>query len=104
MQYKTIVLELLQQFPEMYDRLRETRTLLSTLEQRAEELKNSHEDWKQKLTEASPNYSEPQIASAAMEIALTELEASLLRDSPQDADEPPSLDGAMAFLLHSPPA
>ena len=46
MQYKTIVLELLQQRPEMHDQLRRNRMLLPTLELYASELKTSHEAWK----------------------------------------------------------
>ena len=105
MQYKTIVLELLQQMPELHDRLRENRTLLSTLERLAAELKESHQGWMKQLTPSSPNGSESQISSAALEMALTDLEAALLPASPRDGDDPPSLDGAMAYLRrHSPPA
>lgn len=105
MQYKTIVLELLQEIPELHDRLRENRTLLATLEQLAAGLKDSHEEWKKQLALSNPDSSEPQVSSAALEMALKELESALLPASPQDGDDPPLLDGAMAYLRrHSPPA
>src|SRR5688500_9890999 len=106
MQYKTITLELLlQQFPEMHDRLRESRTLLATLEQLASGLKDSHEEWKKQLARTSPDSSDAQVSSAAMEMALKDLEAALRPASAQDGDDPPSLDWAMAYLRRpSPPA
>ena len=50
MQYKTIILELLQQRPEMHDQLRKDRKLLPTMELYARELKTSHEAWKETLS------------------------------------------------------
>jgi len=47
MQYKTIILQLLQQRPQMHEQLRQERKLLPTLEIYAKELKASHEDWKE---------------------------------------------------------
>lgn len=78
MQYKTIALELLQQIPELHERLRQNRTLLSTLEQLAAGLKDSHEEWKTRLTQSNPTSSEAQVSSAAMEMALKDLQAALL--------------------------
>ncbi len=105
MQYKTMVLELLKEMPEIHDRLRENRTLLATLERLAAGLKDSHEAWKVQLARSSPNSSETQLASAALEMALADLEAALLPASLQAGNDPPSLDGAMAYLRrHSPPA
>jgi hypothetical protein len=43
MLYKTIVLHLLEDRPQMYQQLRKSRTLLATLNRLAEELKASHE-------------------------------------------------------------
>jgi hypothetical protein len=104
MQYKTIVLELLWQFPETHDRLRASRALLATVDRLAEDLKDRHESWKRQLAQTGPNYTDEQITSAALEFATTELEASLLPDSAEEGD-PPSLDGAMASLHRlSPPA
>ena len=46
MQYKTIVLQLLEQQPEVYNQLRKQRQLLQTLEIYSDQLKALHEDWK----------------------------------------------------------
>ena len=88
MQYKTMVLELLQQRPQIHDRLKASRTLLPTMERLAEGLKSSHDEWKNHLQQANPGSSPDQIASEAMELALKELESVLSSVSPPDEDEP----------------
>ncbi len=98
MQYKTIVLELLQQRPRMHEQLRLTRRLLPTLETCAKELKASHEVWKETLSQAKPGSDPTQIASEALEMALKELEDRLPSASPRDDSEAPSLDKAMAYV------
>lgn len=104
MHYKTIVLELLQERPELHRRLQTGKTLLPTLEQYANELKASHDEWKDRLSRAKPGSDESQIASEALEIALKELEIRLPSESPPAEPEEPSLDGAMSFLRrHTPP-
>lgn len=105
MQYKTMVLELLQQRPRIHDRLRQQRMLLPMMEFYARELKDLHEGWTQHLAETNPDTGEGQIASQALEMALQELEGSLPGDSsPQDEDRP-TLDDLMTFLsAHTPPA
>ena len=105
MLYKTIVLRLLEERPRMHDRLRQKRLLLPTLERLARELKISHEAWKEQFSQAKLGSDPSQIASAALEMALTDLEASLPTESPPDEDEPLALEAAMAFLRrHTPPA
>jgi hypothetical protein len=105
MQYKTIVLELLQQHPEIHQQLQSRRTLLATMELYARELKTSHEAWKARLCQALPGSNPSQIASEALEIALWELEDVLQSEFPPDESEPLTLEGAMAFIRgHSPPA
>ena len=105
MQYKTIVLHLLEERPQMHDRLRKNRLLLPTMERLANELKTSHEAWKDTLSQARPGSGASQIASEALEMALKELEDSLPSESPPDEDEPLTLEAAMAFLRrHTPPA
>jgi hypothetical protein len=98
MQYKTIVLELLQQRPQMHEQLRLTRRLLPTLETCAKELKASHETWKQTLFQQKPGSDPSQIASEAMEMALKELEDRLPSAFPRNDEEAPSLDKAMAYV------
>ncbi len=104
MQYKTIVLQLLEDRPELHEQLRSSRQLLSTLERLAKELKTSHEGWKDQISQARPGSEPSQIASEALEIALQELVDRLPTASPQNGDDL-SLDSAMAFLrAHTPPA
>ncbi|MGH7170115.1 MAG: hypothetical protein ACRELG_07555, partial [Gemmataceae bacterium] len=68
MLYKTIVLELLQNRPELYDQLRKQRMLLPTLNWLAGELKARHQAWKEELQATRPG-SDSQIASEALEPA-----------------------------------
>ncbi|MCI0657282.1 MAG: hypothetical protein L0170_09455 [Acidobacteria bacterium] len=103
MQYKTIILELLQQRPEIHEQLRQKRILLPTLELFGSELKTRHEAWKERLSQAKPGSEESQIASEALEMALQGLEDLLPSGSPPEDNEPLSLDAAMAFLRHHTP-
>ena len=103
MQYKTIVLGLLEQHPEIREPFLRNRTLLSMLDRYAGELKTSHEAWKLQLSQARPDSDPSQIASEALEIALAELESCLPSGSPPDENEPLSLDAAMAFLRRHTP-
>jgi hypothetical protein len=98
MQYKTIILELLQQRPEMHEQLRKERKLLTTLEFFAKALKESHEAWKEQLASANPGSDPSQISSEALEMALKELEDRLPSASGADENEALSLDQAMACL------
>lgn len=103
MQYKTIVLEMLQQRTELHEQLRQERKLLETVESMAVELKASHEAIRDQLQQANPNIAPEQTSSEAFEMALKELEDRLPPVSPMDDHEELSLDGAMAFLRnHSP--
>jgi hypothetical protein len=98
MQYKTIILELLQQRPQIHEQLRKNRKLLPALEFYAKELRTSHETWTETLSEAKPDSDQRQIASEALEMALKELVNRLPTASLADATEPLSLDGAMAYI------
>jgi hypothetical protein len=71
MHYKTIVLGLIEERPEIHEKLRRTRTLLPTLELYAKKLKTSHEAWKEHLFKERPASDPSQIASEALEIALS---------------------------------
>ena len=105
MQYKTIVLEVLKQRPQLHEQLRSQRMLLPTMQRLASEFKTSHEAWKELLTKTKPGSDPSQIASEALEMALQELEAILPSERPSDEDDPLSLDAAMAFISrHTPPA
>ena len=103
MLYKTIVLRLLEERPQIHAQLRQNRQLLPTLERLARELKTSHEACKEQLSQAKPGSDASQVASAALEMALKELEDSLPTESPPDEDESQTLDAAMAFLRRPTP-
>ena len=103
MQYKTIVLELLQQRPQMHEQLRKQRKLLAAMELYARELKTSHEEWKETLDQRRPGSDPSQIASEALEIALQELEDRLPAESHPEDNDPLSLDEAMAFIRRPTP-
>jgi len=98
MQYKTIVLEILEEQPKMHEELRQNRKLLPTLEFYASELRDSHEEWKDRLLQAKPDSDPSQIASEAMELALKDLQDHLPSESNQDESETLSLDQAMAHI------
>jgi hypothetical protein len=98
MQYKTIILEMLEQRPRLREELRQSRTLLPTLEFYASELKDSHEAWKERLVQAKPQSDPSQIATEAMELALKDMEDRLPSESSQNESEALSLDQAMAHI------
>ena len=103
--YKTIVLTLLEQCPELHEKLRMQRMLLSTLNLYATQLKGRHETWKDYLSKSKPESEERQVASEALEIAVKELEDCLTSGVPANESDLVSLDGAMAFIRgHEPPA
>ena len=105
MHYKTMVLELLKQHPTTRNQLRKKRLLLPALDRYARALKASHEAWKDCLSRGKPGSDPSQIASEALEIALTDLEDSLSRGSRLGTDDSLPLDTAIAFSkMRTPPA
>jgi hypothetical protein len=103
--YRTIVLELIQEQPELHERLRLSRTLLSTVDSYATELRTAHLAWMDDLRQANPDSDPSRIASEAMERAVEELRDRLRSGSPATEADPLSLDAAMSFIRsHSPPA
>lgn len=101
MLYKTICLGLLEQQPQIYDQLHQSRTLLPTLNRLTDELKQRHQSWMQELRTTRAG-SDEQIASEALEIAVSEMEDRLSADS--EAEALAFLDAAIATLRPSPPA
>jgi hypothetical protein len=98
MHYKTMILELLQhQHPEIHNQLRSNRVLLPIVELYARELKTNHEAWKTCLSQVRPHSNPSQIASEALEIALKELEDSLLSALPSKGGEPLPAEAVMVF-------
>ncbi len=105
MQYKTIALELIQDQPELYERLRSSKRLLPSVETYASELKAFHDAWKDRIIRANPAADPRQIASEALEMAIQDLRGRLPCEPPKDEAEPISPDAAMNFLRrHTPPA
>ncbi|HUY92975.1 MAG TPA: hypothetical protein VMV10_29870 [Pirellulales bacterium] len=103
--YKTIVMEMLQDRPGLYEQLRVQKTLLQSLEQLSQALKSCHQGWMTQLAETRPGSDPSQLSSEALELALHELEESLPPPSPQNEEtEPLSLDVAMMFLQRHMPA
>src|SRR5262245_51606046 len=103
MQYKTIILELLQQHPEVHNQLRSKRMLLPALELCARHLKITHEGWKDCLSEVMPGRNQSQIASEALEIALKQLGDFLALTCPPDESDPLPIEEAMAFIRRRTP-
>jgi hypothetical protein len=98
MQYKTIILELLQQQPEIHDQLRKERKLLMTMEHYATELKASHQAWTEFLSQLRPDSNRTLLSSEAMEFALKEMEDRLRSASQMEESARQFLDAAMLFI------
>ena len=73
MQYKMILIRLLEHHPGLYDRLRRQRRMPPTLEYYARELKTLHDAWIEILSQAAPNGTPDQVASQALEMAQLDL-------------------------------
>ncbi len=99
MHYKTIVMELLQNRPELHEKLRRSRTLLATLNLYSSQLKANHEAWMDRLSRVKLGSERSQLASEALEIAVQEMEDSLGTSNFLLETEAPSLDGPMAFTI-----
>ncbi len=97
-QYKTLVLQLIRQYPQIHNHLKQTRTLLPTLDLYSRELKTSHEVWMDSLSERRPGSGPSQIASESLEFALSELAERLPAELPSDGSESLTLDEAIASL------
>jgi hypothetical protein len=105
MPYKTIVLELLQEHPALYERLRSGRMLLTAMESHAADLRSSHLDWMDRLRRENPASAPAQTASEAMEYAVQELRDRLQGESMPSEPEAFSLDAAMNYIRrHTPTA
>jgi hypothetical protein len=105
MNYKTIVLNLLEDRPKLYDRLRRERTLPFTLDLYSTELKASHEAWKDRLVQARLGSAAGQVASEALELALQELRDRLPEETQSDETATPPPDEADPSLSpDAPPA
>lgn len=92
MRYKSMMLELLEEHPVLHDQLRRDRTLLSTMETWAVNLRDQHLSWIEMLRLKHPAGDPTQRASEALELAVRDIrdrlrvEFSLSEREPQ-ADE-----------------
>src|SRR5690242_12652907 len=90
MQYKTIMHELIQEFPELHQQLCKRRILLQSIENYARTLKYRHLYWMDQLDQERPASDQRQLSSAALELAVQDLREILSADSPpvENAWEP----------------
>lgn len=98
MPYKTIIFELLQANPKLHEVLRRGRMLLPATESLAAALKARHEALKEEFSTTQTGIDPSQASSAAMEIAVTEMEGRLQAAFSPDGQGQLSLDAAMAFV------
>ena len=105
MHYKSIVLELLGQYPTLHEDLRKRRDLLQALDRSSTDLKARHDAWKDQLAKTRPATSPTQIASEALEMAIEELRGHLSAESQarSTSAEPLSLDEAIAYVRRHTP-
>ena len=73
MHYKTIVLEMIQDRPRLYEQLRTSRRLLPSMESYAGDLRDSHLAWQETLLMQRPGSDPSLIACEAMELAIADL-------------------------------
>jgi hypothetical protein len=105
MHYKTIALELIQDRPGLYERLRMTKRLLPSMEAYAEDLKSLHDGWKETLLKSRPHADPYRIAAEALEMAIQDLQDRLPCELPTDEADHLSLADAIRFVrTHTPPA
>ena len=98
MQYKTIVMELIEQRPHLHEKLKRERKLLSTMERVARELKASREEIRRDLASEQPHMEASLISSQAMAMAISELEARMPPERPNEEKDELSLDQITASL------
>ncbi len=103
MRYKTIMLELIQEYPEIHDRLRCNRVLVPTLTVFAYQLKMSHEAWKDTLCRTTPGCKRHQVAGEALELAIMEMKNHLRMESGPAEDVPDSAPAVMVFTRNRKP-
>ena len=105
MQYKMIVLQLLEQHPELFKQARLQGSILPRVEYYADELKTLHEAWKAAILQSKPDREPSRIASGALEVALDEIQARLPGGSTLHHNQAISLDSmAEVFRSYSPRA
>lgn len=102
MLYKTMILEMLQDRPELYEDLRSSNRLLTAIETYATDLKARHETWRAAIRFRRPGSDPSMVASEALELAIQDLSDHLPCESRKDEAEL-SLDAAMGYLRRTTP-
>jgi hypothetical protein len=93
MHYKTIVLELIRyDYPALHEQLRQSRSLLTALEDHAIALRRYHQDWIDRLSLKWPSREPALIASQAMELAILDL-----RDDLPSASAPSGMEDRLSL-------
>ena len=77
MHYKSIVLELIQDRPEMYESLRSSKRLLTATEAYAVDLRTRHLELREAVALRHPGSSPEQVTIEALELAINELQDRL---------------------------
>lgn len=98
MQYKTIMLELIQSNRPLHQQLCQERKLLTTVEEAALELKSRHQEILEEMALQNPESPAMQVYSQAFELALKEMEERLQPVSQTTEDSSLSLGEAMATI------
>jgi len=98
MLHKTIAFELLQSTPMLHEQLRRGRMLLAAADSLAQALKARQEALRTALAATKPELGSSQAASAAMELAVREMEHRLQTASRAEGQEPLSLNAAIVFV------
>jgi hypothetical protein len=87
MQYKAITLGVMGEYPILYERLRESRTMPAALDRYAQTLKTRHEAWMSELRQLRPGSTESQLSSEALELAVEELKQDFESESLPSEDQ-----------------
>lgn len=98
MNYKTIILGLIEQQPEWFNEVSRGRSRLRTLHRLARQLKTRHEFWQEACFQTWRDCDPIQLSSMALELALAELEALYGPDRRLTETESLSLEEAMNYL------
>jgi len=89
-QYLTILLELLEQHPQLHEQLKQRKNVLAWLEKTALQFKTRHEWWCEAFSKQNPGSTVSQFRSEALELALQEMEEDLPTEfHPSDETDTP---------------
>lgn len=75
MKYKSIILTLIEQNPQLHAGLKSSRSLLATVEREARAFKEQHEAFLAELTDREPKAAVGALSSQAFEMALADIES-----------------------------